>query len=64
MNDDITLDKETLYTVNYQIGQYDRKESTFQDLKIAEDYFEEKLKENKSPSLFVTVIQRTCRKLK
>jgi hypothetical protein len=41
-----------------------RKEQEFEDQEVAEDWYETKLKEGKSPSLYVTELVESTRQLK
>lgn len=52
------------YIVTWKPKTYTRKEATFDEQDLAELFYEEKLEENKSPSLYVKELVESTRQLK
>lgn len=52
------------YIVTWKPKTYTRKEAIFDEQGLAESFYEEKLEENKSPSLYVKELVESTRQLK
>lgn len=52
------------YIVTWKPKTYTRKEASFDEQDLAESFYEEKLNEGKSPSLYVTELIESTRQLK
>ena len=52
------------YIVTWKPKTYTRKDASFYEQDIAESFYQEKLKEDKSPSLYVTELIESTRRLK
>ena len=52
------------YIVTWKPKTYTRKEASFNDHKLAESFYQKKLAEGKSPSMYVTELVESTRQLK
>lgn len=52
------------YIVTWKTKTYKRRDASFCEQDIAESFYQEKLKKDKSPSLYVTELIESTRRLK